>query len=128
LAPANNPDEQIPCASIILTPPSTHHIFIKNRHTIIIDICTTEEYAITTFISLFKIHIMPKILPPIKLILINKYINILFPDKNQTRIKPYPPNFNSTPAKIIDPDTGASTCAFGSHKWTEYIGNFTKKS
>jgi len=59
---------------------------------------------------------MPKILPPIKLILINKYINVLFPDKNQTRIKPYPPNFNNTPAKIIDPDTGASTCAFGSHK------------
>jgi hypothetical protein len=27
----------------------------------------------------------------------------------KTRRKPYPPNFNKTPAKIIEPETGAST-------------------
>jgi len=32
------------------------------------------------------------------------------------------------PARIIDPPTGASTCALGSHWWTKYIGNFTKKA
>ena len=32
------------------------------------------------------------------------------------RISPYPPNFSRIAASIIDPATGASTCAFGSHK------------
>lgn len=32
------------------------------------------------------------------------------------RANPYPPNLSSTAANTIDPATGASTCAFGSHK------------
>ena len=31
-------------------------------------------------------------------------------------------------AKNIDPATGASTWAFGSHRWTKKMGNFTKKA
>lgn len=45
-----------------------------------------------------------------------------------TKIKPYPPNFNKTPAKIIDPATGASTCALGSHIWKKKIGNLIKNA
>lgn len=30
-------------------------------------------------------------------------------------IKPYPPNFSSIPASKIDPEIGASTCAWGNH-------------
>lgn len=41
---------------------------------------------------------------------------------------PYPPSLSNTAAKIIDPLTGASTWAFGSHKWTKNIGSFTKKA
>jgi len=56
-------------------------------------------------------------------------INILFTlIKSLIRMIPYPPNFKSTPAKIIDPATGASTWALGSHKCTEYIGILTKKA
>lgn len=33
-----------------------------------------------------------------------------------TRQIPYPPNFNKRAAKIIDPATGASTWALGSHR------------
>jgi len=44
------------------------------------------------------------------------------------RISPYPPSFRSTPAKIIEPPRGASTWAFGSHKCTKNIGNFTKNT
>lgn len=44
------------------------------------------------------------------------------------RNKPYPPNFNKTPAKIIEPETGASTWAFGSHRWNKYKGIFTMKA
>lgn len=33
-----------------------------------------------------------------------------------SRISPYPPNFRRMAARIIDPATGASTCAFGSQR------------
>lgn len=42
------------------------------------------------------------------------------------RIIPYPPSFSKIAAKIIEPITGASTWALGSHKWIKYIGYFTK--
>lgn len=44
------------------------------------------------------------------------------------RIKPYPPNFNRIAAKIIEPSSGASTWALGSHKWSINIGIFAKKA
>jgi hypothetical protein len=55
---------------------------------------------------------------PINAILINgtdksfiEYGNILV-----ARISPYPPSFSRIAAKIIDPATGASTWALGSHR------------
>lgn len=44
------------------------------------------------------------------------------------RMIPYLPSFKRIPAKIIDPATGASTCAFGSHRWVKNSGIFTKKA
>lgn len=44
------------------------------------------------------------------------------------RIIPYPPSFSRIAARTIDPATGASTCAFGSHRWTPYRGIFTRKA
>lgn len=41
------------------------------------------------------------------------------------RANPYPPNFSSTAANTIDPATGASTWAFGSHKCTRNSGSLT---
>ena len=41
----------------------------------------------------------------------------IFSKINNLRMIPYPPNFNRIPAKIIDPLTGASTCALGNHWW-----------
>ena len=46
----------------------------------------------------------------------------------ENRNMPYPPSFKSTPAKIMDPETGASTWALGSHMWTPNTGNFTKNA
>lgn len=48
--------------------------------------------------------------------------------KGMNRIIPYPPNFRRTAARIIEPSKGASTWAFGSHKWVKYIGIFTRKA
>lgn len=57
----------------------------------------------------------------------------LFPEEIVTIIlhifsKPNPPNFKSTPARIMEPTTGASTWALGSHKCTPQIGILTKKA
>lgn len=41
---------------------------------------------------------------------------------------PYPPSLSSTPARTIEPATGASTCALGSHKCSEKIGVFTRNA
>lgn len=45
-----------------------------------------------------------------------------------TRINPYPPSFNKTAAKIMDPSKGASTWALGSQRWVKNIGSFTRKA
>jgi hypothetical protein len=44
------------------------------------------------------------------------------------RSKPYPPSLRRIAARIIDPATGASTCAKGNHKCTKNEGSFTQKA
>lgn len=86
----------------------------------------TEEKAIIDFISVIFRQIIPTSIEPINemqirvLLLINLLINKF------RRTIPRPPNFNKIPAKIIDPKTGASTCAKGSHKCIPYMGSLTK--
>ena len=41
---------------------------------------------------------------------------------------PYLPSFSKTAAKIIDPASGASTWALGSHKWRKNRESFTKNA
>jgi len=55
------------------------------------------------------------------------FINILFmwPKIIIIRASPYPPSLSRMAARIIEPATGASTWALGSHKCTENSGNFT---
>jgi hypothetical protein len=81
-------------------------------------IWATDEYATKDFKSICRKQIKLTKNPPTKLKTIQKifnFIEILIITEN-TRINPYPPNFNNTPAKIIEPETGASTWALGSHK------------
>lgn len=82
-----------------------------NTPQITILICATEEYATKAFKSLSRQHTKPINTIPTKLKLIKKKFILINTDENfqNTRIKPYPPNFSKTPAKIIDPATGAST-------------------
>lgn len=39
------------------------------------------------------------------------------------RIRPYPPNLSKMAASTMEPAIGASTCAFGNHKWRPYRGS-----
>lgn len=89
----------------------------------------TEEYAINDFKSFWRIQFILVIIAPINLILIIQGLNnFIFDKRGITRIKPYPPSFNKTAARIIDPSNGASTWAFGNHRWKINIGIFTKKA
>lgn len=44
------------------------------------------------------------------------------------RMIPYPPSFKRIAARIMDPSSGASTWALGSHKWIKYIGILMRKA
>ena len=90
-------------------------------------ICPTDEYAIIDFISDCRKQIIDVSTPPTIAIDIIGLINILFMCEKIMIIRaiPYPPSFSRIAAKIIDPATGASTCAFGNHKCTENSGSFT---
>jgi formaldehyde-activating enzyme involved in methanogenesis len=66
------------------------------------------------------IHIVIKIGFKNTITLLNKGI------KNLT--KPYAPNFNNKPAKIIEPAVGASTCASGNQKCKGTTGIFIAKA
>jgi len=46
----------------------------------------------------------------------------------EKRIIPYPPSFRRIAARTIEPATGASTWAFGSHRCTENSGSFTRNA
>jgi len=116
-APANMAEEQKPCATIIINPPSIPIMYRDKNPIITSPIWTTEEYAIKTFRSLWVKQINLNKADPIKLIdSTNLKIGVLLKNKDM-RINPYPPNFNKTPANNIEPDTGASTWAFGNHMW-----------
>lgn len=91
-------------------------------------IWATEEYAIIAFRSLCwrqikAVKTLPQALTDeIKTDNVNVFIIII------SRKIPIPPSFKSTAARIIEPPNGASTWAFGNHKWKKNIGNFTKKA
>ena len=99
---------------IIILPKSLQK-FLDKILIIINAICTTEEYAIITFISLFIKQTILKRDPPNREKIITNKIKFSFLMNKINRTKPYPPSFNKTPAKIIDPPTGASTWALGNH-------------
>lgn len=68
--------------------------------------------------------------PPIREIEIRKDLDHFLNNEkqNESRINPYLPSLSKTPAKIMDPATGASTWALGSHKCVKYSGVFTRKA
>jgi len=66
--------------------------------------------------SLIRRQRAPRTPPPHIVRIPTLNIKGLCKKKALSRIIPYPPNFNRTPAKIIDPATGASTWALGSHR------------
>lgn len=70
------------------------------------------------------------IVPPMRETLISRGLVIFVIRMNleESRKSPYLPNFKSTPARTIDPATGASTWALGSHRCVRYKGVFTRKA
>lgn len=91
----------------------------------------TDEYAIKDLRSVWVIHIILVRAPPqqqkgIKMFLsfsLRVSIKIVY-----SRINPYPPIFSRIAASIMEPATGASTWALGSHRWSPNIGTLTRKA
>jgi hypothetical protein len=100
------------------------------RPAIIRPICLTDEYAINDLRSDCRRQIKDVSVPPISAIDISGDMSLIFIVGNDRiiRANPYPPNFRRIAANTIEPATGASTCAFGSHKWTRNSGSFTIKA
>lgn len=88
----------------------------------------TEEYATSTFISVILEHIIatPDIAQQLilKIKRLKKLDGVAIINKRNPKV----PIFNKIAAKIIDPNTGASTWALGSHMCTKNIGVLTKKA
>ena len=74
-------------------------------------ICLIEEYAIKALISVWRKHsILATQAPQILRIKIGDLHKAVTLEKlNETRNNPYLPSFKRTPARIIEPATGAST-------------------
>ena len=80
--------------------------------------CLTDAYAIASFISCCRMHNKAVILAPI---IVKGVIKGCIGDTIRgsivnSRIMPYLPSLSIILARIIDPATGASVWAFGSHR------------
>jgi len=95
------------------------------KGTATITIWTTDDKAIITLISIFVTQISLTLILPNTLSETITSIKLKELNKGINRINPIPPNFNKMPANSIDPKTGASTWAFGNHRWIKYIGSLT---
>lgn len=93
-------------------------------------IWATEEYAISDFMSCCRVQISLVIAAPVSEIAKIKGFNelIRLGIVIARRIIPNVPNLSRIPAKIIDPATGASTWAFGSHRCRKNIGALARKA
>jgi hypothetical protein len=79
-------------------------------------ICATLVYAIIIFRSVSCAIISLTASSP-EMATTAKIVSIQIDLKRAcTTSAPNPPNFNNTPARIIEPNTGASTCAIGSQR------------
>lgn len=91
------------------------------------DIWATEENAIIFLMSVWNIHMTLAVTLPTQdhtkknWLRGKKIIGVTW----KKRIIPYLPSFSKIAASTIDPTTGASTWAFGSHICNEYRGSFT---
>lgn len=126
----NRQEEHSPWASSIINAPCHPQAVLDMIPAVAIPICLTDEYAIKAFTSVCRMQINLAITPPIRETLIRGGERHLFRTMNfeEIRRSPYLPSFRRIPARIIEPATGASTWAFGSHRWVRYRGVFTKNA
>jgi len=91
--------------------------------------CATEEKAINTFKSLACTHKRLMITNLHRATLIKTgFIKVSASLKAASLARPAPPSLRRTAAKNIDPKTGASTWALGSHMCRNIRGSLTKKA
>jgi hypothetical protein len=121
LARAKRPEEARPWAIISMRAPAQPHCDMDKIPAVTSPMWLIDEYAIKAFRSDWRRHRSLAIQAPHRLkVMIGDLILVTMSGKlYDTRNRPYLPSFSRMPARIIDPATGASTWALGSHRWTE---------
>lgn len=120
-ARANKPEETRPWAITKRRAPAQPHCVWDIIPAVTSPMCLIEEYAISALMSVCRRHSILAIQAPqrLKVRIGDLQREVVKGKLKEIRNSPYLPNFNKIPARIIDPATGASTWALGSHKWTE---------
>lgn len=118
LANENIQEEHRPWATSIERPPCHPQEVPVIMPAVASPIWLTEEYAIRDFTSVCRTQINLVIAPPTMQIVNIKELTSLFMAIIflVMRRSPYVPSFKRIPARIMDPATGASTWALGSHR------------
>lgn len=129
-AKENRQEEHRPWAINIIRAPCQPHEVLDIIPPVATPMWLTEEYAIKALTSVCRMQISLAITPPINDTLINGRERFLLRRINFVAIRssPYLPSFRRMPARIIDPATGASTCALGSHRCVVYRGVLTRNA
>lgn len=124
---AKRAEEERPWAIIMKVAPKNPIIENERAPAISSPIWPIDEYAISAFRSVCRKQIIDEMIAPHRAILIIKEGRVELGGVNIVDIwsRPYPPNFNKIAAKIMEPATGASTCALGSHKCVKNSGSLT---
>lgn len=117
-AMANRAEEDRPWAIIMKIAPYIPRGELDMAPATSSPMCPTEEYAIRAFRSVWRRQIMEDRTAPQREILINREEVVVegVGSMDLARKRPYPPSFRRIAARIMDPATGASTWALGSHK------------
>ena len=121
LAKAKRPEDARPWATTRRSAPAQPHWVCVKIPAVTNPIWLTEEYAISALISVWRKHSILAIQAPQRLntrigVL---HINVAWGKWVDKRKRPYLPSLSKIPARIMEPATGASTCAFGNQRWTE---------
>lgn len=126
----NIPEETIPWEIIINMAPIIPIVVFVIILRAIVFMWTIDEWAISFLMSIEFRHTSLITKDPQRFVDRIKVVMLFSTkvDRAVIFISPYPPSFRRMPANTMDPETGASTWAFGSHKWTSQHGSFTKKA
>lgn len=114
-------EEDSPWANIITRAPSQPHFLDDMTAAVNNPMWPIDEYAMRAFRSVWRMQIALVTQAPTRHrdISIGARVELRCGKSELSRMRPYLPSFSRMAARIMEPASGASTCAFGSHRCRE---------